>query len=48
MFQKSMDYKQLYQKIFDMDKQIRFVAIYNSNIEKIAGGIRKGIETLIP
>jgi len=43
-----MDYEQLCKKIFDMDKQIRFVAIYNSNIEKIAGGIRKGIETLIP
>jgi len=43
-----MDYEQLCQKIFDMDKQIRFVAIYNSDIEKIAGGIRKGIETLMP
>lgn len=31
-----------------MDNQIRFVAVYNSNIEKIAGGMRKGIETLIP
>jgi hypothetical protein len=31
-----------------MDKQIRFVAVYNSNIEKIAGGIGKGIETRIP
>ena len=43
-----MDYEQLCQKIFDMDKQIRFVAVYNSNIEKIAGGIRKGVETIIP
>ena len=43
-----MDYEQLCQKIFDIDKQIRFVAVYNINIEKIAGGIRKGIETIIP
>lgn len=43
-----MDYEQLCKKILDMDKQIRFVAVYNSNIEKVAGGIRKGIETLIP
>ncbi len=43
-----MNYEQLCKKIFDMDKQIRFVAVYDSNIEKMAGGIRKGIETLIP
>ena len=43
-----MEYEQLCKKIFDSDKQIRFVAVYNSNIKKIAGGIRKGIETLIP
>ena len=43
-----MEYEQLCKKIFDMDKQIRFVAVYNSNIEKIAGGMREGTKTLIP
>lgn len=43
-----MEYEQLCNKIFDIDKQIRYVAVYNSDIEKIAGGMRNGIETLIP
>ena len=43
-----MEYEQLCKSIFDIDKQIRFAAVYNSKIEKIAGGIRKGIKTLIP
>lgn len=43
-----MDYEQLCKKILDLDKQIRFAAVFNSNIEKIAGGMRKGIETLTP
>ena len=43
-----MEYEQLCKKILDMDKQIRFVAVYDSSIEKIAGGMREGIETLIP
>lgn len=41
-------YEQLCKKILDMDKQIRFAAVYNSNIEKIAGGMREGTKTLIP
>ena len=43
-----MEYEQLCKKIFDIDKNIRFVAIYNSKIEKIAGGMRDGTKTLIP
>lgn len=43
-----MEYEQLCKKIFDIDKQIRYVAVYNSNIEKIAGGMRNGIKTIIP
>ena len=43
-----MEYEQLCKSIFDIDKQIRFAAVYNSKIEKIAGGIRKGVKTLIP
>src|SRR3970282_2920929 len=43
-----MEYEQLCKSIFDIDKQIRFAAVYNSKIEKVAGGIRKGVKTLIP
>lgn len=43
-----MEYEQLCKSIFEIDKQIRFAAVYNSKIEKIAGGIRKGAKTLIP
>jgi hypothetical protein len=43
-----MEYEQLCKKIFALDKQIRFVAVYDSSIEKIAGGMKEGIETLIP
>jgi len=42
-FHMLMEYEQLCKNVFDMDKQIRFVAVYNSNIEKITGGMRKGI-----
>ncbi|NOS62510.1 MAG: hypothetical protein HOO66_05680 [Nitrosarchaeum sp.] len=45
---KFMEYEQLCKSIFDIDKQIRFAAVYNSKIEKVAGGIRKGVKTLIP
>jgi len=43
-----MDYTDLCNKIFDIDDQIRFVAIYSKKSGKIAGGMRKGIETLTP
>ena len=43
-----MDYEQLCKKILGLNKQIRFAAVYNSDIEKIAGGMRKGIETITP
>ena len=43
-----MEYEQLCKSIFEIDKQIRFAAVYNSKIEKVAGGIRKGVKTLIP
>jgi hypothetical protein len=43
-----MEYEQLCKKIFALDKQIRFVAVYDSSVKKIAGGMREGIETLIP
>ena len=45
---KFMEYEQLCKNIFDIDKQIRFAAVYNSKIEKVAGGIRKGVEILMP
>jgi hypothetical protein len=43
-----MKYEELCNKIFAIDNKIRFVAIYNSKIEKIAGGMRNGIDTLTP
>lgn len=43
-----MEYEELCKKIFDIDNQIRFVAVYNSKIERIAGGMRDGTKTLIP
>lgn len=43
-----MEYERLCNSIFNIDKQIRFAAVYNSKIEKVAGGIRKGVKTLIP
>ncbi|HSB83532.1 MAG TPA: hypothetical protein VLD64_03500 [Nitrosarchaeum sp.] len=43
-----MEYEELCKKIFDIDSQIRFAAVYNSKIEKIAGGMRNGTSTLIP
>lgn len=43
-----MEYEELCKSIFDIDDQIRFVAVYNSKIEKIAGGMRDGLVNLIP
>lgn len=43
-----MDYDNLCNKIFDIDNQIRFVAVYSKKSGKIAGGMRNGIKTLIP
>ncbi len=43
-----MDYDDLCNKIFDIDSQIRFVAIYSKKSGKIAGGMRNGTKTLIP
>jgi len=43
-----MDYEQLCKTIFDLDKQIRFVAVYSKNFEKIAGGMKDGAITLTP
>jgi hypothetical protein len=43
-----MDYEKLCAKIFELDKQIRLVAVYNSKTEKIAGGMRDGLVNHIP
>lgn len=43
-----MVYENLCNKIFDIDKQIRFVAVFSSESGKLAGGMRKGIDTLTP
>lgn len=43
-----MDYNDLCSRIFDIDNQIRFVAVYSKKLGKIAGGMRNGTKTLIP
>ena len=43
-----MIYENLCDKIFDIDSQIRFVAVFSSYSGKLAGGMRKGLETLTP
>jgi hypothetical protein len=43
-----MEYEKLCSDVLDIDKKIRFAAIYNSKIEQIAGGMRRGVENLTP
>jgi len=43
-----MNYEQLCKTIFDLDKKIRFVAVYSKNFDKIAGGMREGTITRTP
>jgi hypothetical protein len=42
-----MYHHQLCQAIFDIDPKIRYVAIYNESNERIAGGMRLGITSLL-
>jgi len=37
-----MNYEQLGKTIFNLDKQIQFVAAYSRNFDKVAGGMREG------
>ena len=39
-----MDYERLCDEIFKIDDKIRFVAVYDDSITKLAGGIRKGLK----
>ena len=43
-----MEYEEICNAIFDLDEKIRFVAIYSKDLNKIAGGMRDGLETLTP
>lgn len=43
-----MEYENLCKQIFDIDKKIRFAAVYSEKTGKIAGGMRDGIKTLTP
>lgn len=43
-----MTYEELCVDIFNIDPQIRFVAFFSSDSEKIAGGMREGIKSHIP
>jgi len=42
-----MNHYQLCKAIFDIDPKIRYVAVYHENGERIAGGMRFGITSLL-
>ena len=43
-----MDFDKLCNDIMESDHRIRFVAVYDNNIEKLGGGMRNGQETYLP
>lgn len=43
-----MDFQKLCSEIFAIDKKIRFVAVYDDHLEKIAGGMRDNMKNLVP
>jgi len=40
-----MDYEKLCSQIFEIDTKIRFVAVYDFWAERIAGGMKKGLDS---
>ncbi len=40
-----MDYEKLCSQIFEIDPKIRFVAVYDFWAERIAGGMREGLDS---
>ncbi len=43
-----MDYEKLCSQIFKIDPKIRYVAVYDFWAERIAGGMRDGLESNLP
>ncbi len=43
-----MDYEKLCSQIFEVDPKIRFAAVYNFWAECMAGGMKEGLDSLLP
>ncbi len=43
-----MDYEKLCPEIFKIDPKIRYVAVYDFWAERVAGGMREGLESNLP
>jgi len=43
-----MDYEKLCSQIFEIDSKIRFASVYDFWAERIAGGMREGLESNLP
>ncbi len=43
-----MDYEKLCSQIFEIDPKIRFAAVYNFWAECLAGGMKEGLDNLLP
>jgi len=43
-----MDYEKLCSQIFEIDSKIRFASVYDYWAERIAGGMRDGLESNLP
>lgn len=43
-----MDYEKLCNDVLMLDPGVRFVAVYDSDMKRIAGGIRNDIESYLP
>ena len=43
-----MDYDKLCSQIFEIDPKIRFASVYDFWAERIAGGMRDGLNSLLP
>ncbi len=43
-----MDYEKLCSQIFEIDSKIRYVAVYDFWAERIAGGMREGLQSNLP
>jgi len=43
-----MDYEKLCSQIFEIDSKIRFASVYDYWAERIAGGMREGLESNLP
>lgn len=43
-----MNYEKICDDIFNLDSKIRFVAVHDDHLQKIAGGMRNGLNSYLP